>query len=103
MRGYASFGYLNNEGTIKGESYTRYTAKVSTDMTPVKWFKLGMNVNATFSEQQYGSSAKSVGQLSTNIPKNLYAASTSIFPYAVPYDDNGERIIYPGGDDGVKL
>ncbi len=102
MRGYASFGYLNNEGTIKGESYTRYTAKVSTDMTPVKWFKLGMNVNATFSEQQYGSSAKSVGQLSTNIPKNLYAASTSIFPYAVPYDDNGERIIYPGGDDGVK-
>ena len=102
MKGYTSFGYLNNEGTIKGESYTRYTAKASVDLDPVKWLKLGMNINATFSEQQYGSSAKAVGQLSTNIPRNLYAASTSVFPYAVPYDDNGERIIYPGGDDGVK-
>lgn len=101
-KSYLSIGYLDNKGTIKGQSYTRYTAKLSLDMNPVNWLNIGMNVNGTFSEQQYGSSAKSVGQLSKNVPQNLYAASTSLFPYAVPYDDSGERIIYPGGDDGIK-
>lgn len=33
---------------------------------------------------------------------NLYAASTSLYPYAVPFDDEGNRIDYPGGDDKVK-
>ena len=58
VQGYASIGYLDNEGTVKGQSYTRYTAKVSLNLDPTKWFKMGLNVNGTFSEQQYGSSAK---------------------------------------------
>ena len=102
MKGYASIGYLNNEGTIKGQSYTRYTTKVSLDMKPVKWLNLGLNINGTFSEQQYGSTASVVGSLLKGLPSNLYAASTSLFPYAVPYDDEGNRIDYPGGDDMVK-
>ena len=71
-------------------------------MKPTKWFNLGLNVNGTFSEQQYGSSASSVGQLIKGMPSNLYAASTSLFPYASPYDEDGNRIEYPGGDDKVK-
>ena len=102
MKGYASIGYLNNEGTVKGQSYTRYTTKLSLDLKPTKWFNLGLNVNGTFSEQQYGSSASSVGQLIKGMPSNLYAASTSLFPYASPYDEDGNRIEYPGGDDKVK-
>ena len=102
VKGYASIGYLNNEGTVKGQSYTRYTAKVSLDMDPTKWFKMGLNINGTFSNQQYGSSAQAVGQMVKDRPSNLYAASTSLYPYAVPYDDEGNRIDYPGGDDKVK-
>lgn len=102
MKGYASIGYLDNEGTVKGQSYTRYTTKLSLDLKPTKWFNLGLNVNGTFSEQQYGSSASSVGQLIKGMPSNLYAASTSLFPYASPYDEDGNRIEYPGGDDKVK-
>lgn len=102
VKGYASIGYLNNEGTVKGQSYTRYTAKVSLDMDPTKWFKMGLNINGTFSSQQYGSSAQAVGQMVKDRPSNLYAASTSLYPYAVPYDDEGNRIDYPGGDDKVK-
>lgn len=102
MKGYVSIGYLDNEGTVKGQSYTRYTTKVSLDMKPTKWFNMGLNVNGTFSEQQYGSSASSVGQLIKGMPGNLYAASTSLFPYAVPFDEDGNRIEYPGGDDKVK-
>ena len=89
MKGYASIGYLDNEGTVKGQAYTRYTTKLSLDLKPTKWFNLGLNVNGTFSEQQYGSSASSVGQLIKGMPSNLYAASTSLFPYASPYDENG--------------
>ena len=102
IKGYASIGYLNNEGTVKGQSYTRYTTKFSLDLTPAKWFNMGLNINGTFSEQEYGSSASVVGSLLKNMPANLYAASTSLFPYAVPYDDQGNRIDYPGGDDMVK-
>ena len=102
VQGYASIGYLDNEGTVKGQSYTRYTAKVSLNLDPTKWFKMGLNVNGTFSEQQYGSSAKAVGQMISDRPSNLYAASTSLYPYAVPFDDEGNRIDYPGGDDKVK-
>lgn len=102
VKGYASIGYLNNEGTVKGQSYTRYTTKFSLDINPVDWFNLGININGTFSEQQYGSSATVVGSLLSGTPDNLYAASTSLFPYAVPYDDDGNRITYPGGDDMVK-
>lgn len=102
MKGYVSIGFLDNEGTIKGQSYTRYTTKVSLDMKPAAWFNIGLNVNGTFSEQQYGSSASSVGQLIKGMPGNLYAAATSLFPYAEPFDADGNRIEYPGGDDKVK-
>lgn len=63
---------------------------------------MGVNINGTYSEQQYGSSAQAVGQMVKDRPSNLYAASTSLYPYAVPYDDDGNRIDYPGGDDKVK-
>lgn len=102
VKGYASVGFLDNKGTVKGQSYNRYTMKLSLDTEPTKWFNLGLNVNGSYSEQQYGSSATSVGQLIRGIPANLYAASTSLFPYAKPYDEEGNRIEYPGGDDKVK-
>ena len=102
LKGYASIGYLDNQGTVKGQSYTRYTTRLSVDMQPVKWFNMGLNINGTFSEQQYGSSASVVGSLLKGLPDNLYAASTSLFPYASPFDSEGGRIEYPGGDDKVK-
>lgn len=41
LKGYASIGYLDNQGTVKGQSYTRYTTRLSVDMQPVKWFNRG--------------------------------------------------------------
>lgn len=102
VKGYASIGYLNNEGTVKGQSYYRYTTKFNLDINPTKWFEIGLNINGTFSKQQYGSSATSTGSLLKGLPQTLYAAATSLFPYAVPYDEDGNRIEYPGGDDKVK-
>lgn len=36
------------------------------------------------------------------MPSNLYYAATSEFPYAQPYDEDGNRITNPGGDDMVR-
>ncbi|MDR1938493.1 MAG: TonB-dependent receptor [Tannerellaceae bacterium] len=99
MRAYASFGYLNNEGTMYGQDYERYTAKASLDINPNKWIDLGATITTTWSDQQYGQS-NTGGQVSG--PGSIYAAANNNFPYAVPFDDAGNRITYPGGDDMVK-
>lgn len=98
-RSYVSFGYLNNKGTIKGQDYNRYTAKVSNDMDLTKWFKLGANINATYSIQNYGMSNDGG---TTSGPRSAYAAAMRNLPYAVPYDNDGNRIEYPGADSKIK-
>lgn len=102
VKSYLSFGYLDNKGTIRGQSYRRYSSKISVDAKPTKWFNLGANVNGSFGLQQYGSTASSQGSLLKGLPANLYYAATSQFPYAQPYDEEGNRITNPGGDDMVK-
>lgn len=102
LKGYMSFGILDNTGTIRGQSYRRYSSKISLDAKPQKWFNVGMNVNGSFGLQQYGSTASSQGSLLKGLPSNLYYAATSQFPYAQPYDKDGNLITNPGGDDMVK-
>lgn len=102
FKGYLSFGYLDNKGTIQGQSFKRYSSKVNVDAKPARWFELGANINGSFGLQQYGSTASSQGSLLKGLPSNLYYAATSQFPYAQPYDADGNRITYPGGDDMVK-
>lgn len=99
MQAYASFGYLSNDGTMKGQEYERYTSKVTVDITPVPWFQLGASINGTWSEQDYGYST--LGAASTSGPGNIYSAASRIFNFALPYDDEGNRIAQPGGDDAI--
>jgi TonB-linked SusC/RagA family outer membrane protein len=101
VKTYASFGYLNNTGTIKGQSFERYTAKLNVDMTPTKWLSIGNNMNVSYSKQQYGQSNSGVSTIGSPAG-GLYESARSIFPYAVPYDSAGARILYPGGDNAVK-
>jgi TonB-linked SusC/RagA family outer membrane protein len=97
MHGYVSFGYLDNTGTSRGQSYTRYTVKSSFDVSPVKWFALGGNINASYGVQEYGmSSTGKVSQVTWDA--DIYYAARSSFPFGVPYDAEGNRILYPGGD-----
>ncbi len=101
VKAYGSFGYLNNIGTIKGQSFTRYTANSSVDIAATKWFSLGSNINVNYGKQEYGQSGSGVSTVAT--PQGgLYESARQIFPYAVPYDSAGNRISYPGGDNSVK-
>ncbi|MDR0757732.1 MAG: TonB-dependent receptor [Tannerella sp.] len=103
MKGYVSFGYTDNKGTVRGQEYTRYTAKATLDITPVKWFTIGGNINASYAIQEYGQS--STGNLSPGNyygTDDLYSMAKANLPWAVPYDEQGNVILYPGGDNSSK-
>ena len=94
LAGYVSFGYLNNKGTQKGQSYERYNITASADVQGTPWFKAGGSVNASYGVQQYG---YSVPYGTSTGAKELYSAAKSILRYTLPYDENGEIITQPGG------
>lgn len=96
---YASLGYLNNTGTQKGQWYKRYTAKLTSNITPVSWLKMNGNMNVSWSEQDYGMSTLSAR--SGTAPDAIYGAAKQIYNIAVPYDANGNVIINPGGESGI--
>ncbi len=99
VNAYGSFGYLSNEGTQKGQSYDRYTTKLSANITPAEWFKMTASLNVSWSEQNYGMST--LGARSGTSPNAIYGAAKSIYNFAVPYDENGDLVINPGGESGI--
>ncbi|HTF29558.1 MAG TPA: SusC/RagA family TonB-linked outer membrane protein, partial [Flavitalea sp.] len=101
IKAYGSFGYLNNKGTIRGQSYERYSGKASIDINATKWLSFGANISATYSKQEYDQSQVNISTIGTP-PGGLYESARSLFPYAVPYDSTGARILFPGGDNSFK-
>jgi TonB-dependent starch-binding outer membrane protein SusC len=97
---YASFGFLGNTGTQKGQSYKRYTANVNADVNATKWFSFGTNLTVSYSIQEFGQSK--TGATTVSSSNSLYESARALFPYAVPYDSNGVRIFNPGGDIAYK-
>ncbi len=100
VKAYGSFGYLNNKGTTIGQAYTRYTGKSSVDITANKWFSMGSNINVSYYTQEFGQST--AGSSAVSAASNLYESARALFPYAVPFDSAGNRILYPGGDAAFK-
>ncbi len=100
MNRYVSFGYLNNQGTVKGQSYKRYTIRTSFDITPTEWFTMGGSINGNFSLTEFGQST--VGRNSIINQTGLYRSARMVFSYTLPYNEDGTRVEYPGGDNGVK-
>jgi TonB-linked SusC/RagA family outer membrane protein len=100
VKAYGSFGYLNNKGTSKGQSFTRYSGRSSIDIAATKWFSMGSNINVSYNIQEYGQST--TGSSAVSAASNIYESARALFPYAVPFDSLGNRIIYPGGDAAYK-
>src|SRR5690606_32142331 len=100
VKAYGSFGYLDNKGTVMGQRFRRFTGKVSVDITPVDWFAFGGSINGSHGIIDYGQS--DAGRNSITNGGGLYESAKTIPAFTVPYDEEGNRIIYPGGDDIVK-
>lgn len=96
----ASFGYVNEQGTVKGQELDRYNFSVSTVIKPQKWFELGGSITGVWTEQEYGMDR--TGGASSSGPVSAYAAAVRQYPYAVPFDDDGNRILKPGGDPNLS-
>ena len=101
IKAYGSFGYLNNKGTIKGQSFERYTARSNIDISGTKWLSFGANLNFSYGTQQYGQSGTGVSTVG-NPQGGLYESARANFPFAVPFDSAGNRISFPGGDNAIK-
>jgi len=99
LKSFASFGYLDNKGTQIGQEYQRYNATMSTDIKATKWFTMGGSVKASWGLQSYGYSR--TGQSTTSGPIDIYNAAKQILSYALPYDDNGNIVLTPGGQNSV--
>lgn len=99
-KAYASFGYLDNSGTQKGQSYKRYNASINVDVSATKWFSFGTNLTVAYSIQEFGQSR--TGATTVQSSTSLFESARALFPYAVPYDSAGNRIINPGGDIAFK-
>ena len=94
MKAYGSLGYLNNQGTTKGQEYQRYTLRTNVELNPKDWITFGAGVNGSWQYQDYGQSATGG---SSNVTGDLIAAAARIEPYSLPYDADGNRIVHPGG------
>lgn len=99
IKSFLSLGHLYNEGTQIGQSFERYNATMTTDISATKWFTMGGSVNTSWGKQSYGFSR--TGQSSNSGPTEIYAAAKQIFNLALPYDDAGEIILTPGNLNGV--
>lgn len=100
MTAYGSFGYTGNTGVVNGQDFNRYNGNLRVDITPTKWFSMGGTVSASFATQEFGQSAS--GNVGVSVRDGLYESARTIFAYALPYDNDGKRIEYPGGDIAVK-
>ena len=94
MKAYGSLGYLDNQGTIKGQEYQRYTMRTNVELNPKDWITFGAGVNGSWQYQDYGQSQTGG---SSNVTGDLIAAAARIEPYSLPYDADGNRIVHPGG------
>jgi TonB-linked SusC/RagA family outer membrane protein len=87
LKAYCSFGYLDQKGIQKAQSYERFNALVSVDMQLNKWLRFGGLLNGVFGEQQYG--------------PNTYDMARGMLPFAVPYDTADNFIWLPGGETTI--
>jgi hypothetical protein len=90
-----SLGYYNQLGVQKDQDYKRYTANISGDISPNKWFTLGTAIIASLSEQNFGIQGPNTSNTGS---KDLYSRASDQFPYALPKDAGGFDIRNPGGN-----
>lgn len=91
----ASFGYLNDQGLVKGQDMQRYTARVRADYQVLDFLKVGLNLgysnvnvhDCTVREGVEGS------------PENIFAAAAMVAPiYPLYIRRSGEAEIPDSGD-----
>lgn len=91
IKAYASFGYLNQKGVEVGQKFSRFTMNTSVEIKPIKSFTMGITMNSSYGDQDYGYNyAKSVTGAGS-----YYSALRTMIPWTVPYDSDGNLVTTP--------
>jgi TonB-linked SusC/RagA family outer membrane protein len=90
-----SLNYYDQLGVQRDQNYKRYSANISGDISPNKWFTLGTSIIASGALQNYGINGPNTSNTGS---KDLYSRAVDQFPYASPTDANGFWIKNPGGN-----
>lgn len=87
---YASFGFLKNQGIIRGDDYRSYRASLKVNTKITNWLEMG--VHANFQDRTDGtiSAPYKTGSYDKN-NKTMFFNS----PYSTPYDEEGNLLQYP--------
>lgn len=78
---YVSGGYLNEKGVVKGYQYKRTSFRSNIDAKINKYLKVGTSAFITNNNYDGG--------------RVNFLNGNAMSPYSVPYDENGNYIIYP--------
>ena len=79
-----------------GQRFTRYSVSLNNTVKPTTWFEMGGRLNGSWQVQEYGqdTTGGSGGG-------DIYGSALRIYPYAMPYDYDGNRIEKPGMFDKI--
>lgn len=94
---FASVGYLDNQGIIKGSNYERLTGRLKADYKAKEWAKIGANMSFT----HYNSSAGNDEEDEAGSSANIFAFSSRVAPIFPVYirDANGNIMQDKNGYD----
>jgi TonB-linked SusC/RagA family outer membrane protein len=81
-KSFISSSYFKEEGLLRNNTAERFTARVNVDRTIGKWVKTGM-----YSQLAYRNRDKRQASVMNN--------AISTLPLGVPYDDEGNVVLYP--------
>lgn len=73
IRYFMGGGYIHDQGIVTESDYKRYTGRGKVDITPVKWFRTGVNLSLAYSDQNYP-------QQGTQAASNVQGFARSIGP-----------------------
>jgi TonB-linked SusC/RagA family outer membrane protein len=83
---YFSAGYLKEDGYVTNSGFERFSARAAANIRPVKWLKLGLNLNAT--HQNYSNTNGNEGGASSYTNLFMYARNIApVYPAHLHYND----------------
>ncbi len=98
------FGYLDNEGTLLGTYFTRYSFRVNTEFRPANWLRIGENVTFSYTK---GAGLSNGNHNPQGLIGDLYQRSPLIPMYDIAGNYSGPKdfantiALHPGGNNPV--
>lgn len=91
---YISLGYLDQEVPMKDQDFKRYTVNINGEITPMKWLKVGVGLNANHSIKNYGI----VSNFDNGVAKDSYGLAMNMMPWWPAYNEDGSIMMTEEGD-----